>query len=134
VTRFRLVLVAALVAVLGWNVLHRGTTWKIYEDEKAGWTIERPGSAKMLPAPQAVIFHDGTLSFTVRDAGPTKRPDTELPLDPVDFAPGGSPSNGTTARALAVVAHHRVFDIVAITAGSHDQAKAFRMLRSFRAR
>jgi hypothetical protein len=131
-SRFRVVLVAALVAVVGWNLLHRGAAWKTYENAKDGWTIDRPGSAAVREAPQAIVFTDGTLSLTVRDAGPTKRPDTQLPLDPVDFLPDGSPPGGTTARAMSVVSHHRAFRIQAVTAGSHDQAKAFRMLRSLR--
>jgi hypothetical protein len=131
-TRFRLVLVAAIVAAVGWNLLHHGQKWTTYHDATYGWTIERPAKAKILPAPQAVIFSDGKFSLTVRDAGRTKRRDTRLPLDPVDFLPGYSPSKGTTLRSIAVVAHHRAFAILAITGGSHDQATAFKMLRSLR--
>jgi hypothetical protein len=120
------------VAVVGWNLLHHGQKWTTYHDATYGWTIDRPARANIVPAPQAVIFSDGKFSLTVRDAGPTKLPDTRLPLDPVDFLPGESLSNGTTIRSMAVVARHRAFSIFAITAGSHDQAKAFRMLRSLR--
>jgi hypothetical protein len=131
-TQFRLVLVAASVALIGWNVLHRGTAWDAYEDVYDGWTIERPASATVQEGTQGVRFRTGTLMLTVRRVGPTKRPDTQLPLDPVDFLLDGSPSGGTTAHEMSVVSHHRAFQIQAVTAGSHDQAKAFRMLRSLR--
>jgi hypothetical protein len=131
-SRFRLVLVAAVVLLLAWSLLGgRGTSWKTY-DAQAGWAIERPGSATIQETGESVTFTNGSLVLTVRDAGPTKRADTKLPLDPVDFLPADGESGGTTARDMSVVAHHRAFDIRAVIGGSHDQAKAFRMLRSFR--
>jgi hypothetical protein len=133
-TRLRLVLVVAVVLLLGWSLVGRGgTTWTTYENAKEGWTIERPASATIQQAANGVTFTKGSLALTVRDAGPTKRPDTQLPLDPVDFLPASDePSGGTMARAMSVVAHHRAFEIQAVTAGSGDQATAFRMLRSLR--
>jgi hypothetical protein len=131
-SRFRLVLVAAVVLLLAWSLLGgRGTSWKTY-DAEAGWTIERPGSATIQEAAKSVTFTSGSLVVTVRDAGRTKRADTKLPLDPVDFLPANGESGGTTAREMSVVAHHRAFDLRAVIAGSHDQAKAFHMLRSLR--
>src|SRR3954453_13058060 len=100
-TRFRLVLVAAIVAVVGWNILHRGPTWKTYEDANERGTIDRPASATVRTAPPALDFSAGTLSLPPRDAGSTKQPDTQPPLDPVDFLPApATPLGGPTARAM----------------------------------
>lgn len=132
-SRFRLVLVAGVVVLLGYSLLHHGQRWTTYHDAKGGWTIDMPADSRVQPDAQGATIEGHGVQMTIFVLRRTSKPDTSLPLDPVAFLPDPKASGGgMTARAMTAVSRHRVFEIEAGTRGSGADDTAFRMLRSLR--
>jgi hypothetical protein len=139
-TRFRLVLVAAIVAVVGWNILHHGQKWTTYHDAKGGWTIDMPSSFRVRQersGPEIDRWDSHrhvTFGFTVVRLGPGASGEvpTPFPLDPVDFHRSAL-LKPYDVRIMGIVVRHQRYRIVAFMKSyAAGDTTAFRMLRSLR--
>jgi hypothetical protein len=137
VNAFRAALVVAIVALVGWTILHHGAKWKTYHDARDGWSVEMPASfhALEMPGGGAVLTKTKQLQpyefSVIAQPGTVDQPDTQFPLDPVDFHRVAREVDGGVVRKLQVVWRHRLFNVGAQYHPS-DEAQVFRMLRSLR--
>ena len=136
-SRFRFVVLAAIVGIVAYSLLHHGQKWTTYHDARDGWTIDLPRSFHHREVKRAVMLSNvartvpasGLAVWIIHYPGRDPSSDSQVPLDPVELrAARGHPF----PLGLHVVSSHRSFSVLVYTRGARWQSTYFRMIRSLR--